>query len=159
MLFPILEFYGKGRPLSKVIAAFDIDSNKHIHIIGKEGYCVKCLNDSIKKAREISEILLDEGFNYIRVFSGSKGFHFYILDENNKMVKEIPAKDYLDLITYINRKLKENYIDNINFKSKMNTLDLHRIFKLPNSIDASTGILIKEGFHKLNFKDEFQELE
>ena len=48
--------------------------------------------------------------------------------------------------------------DNNNFKSKNGSFDLHRIFKLPNSIDAVTGIRVVEKLERLDFKDQISEI-
>lgn len=159
MLFPIDEYYGKGRPLSQVIAALDIDSNHQNHIIGKEGFCKKCLKEADIKAKILSDKLIDRGLKFIKLFSGFKGYHFYILDENDdNILKEMNDKKFQELIQSLNGDNGEILVDNANFKAKDGSFDKHRIFKLPNSLDLSTGILIKQKFEKLKFKDKFEEI-
>ncbi len=157
MLRPVEEYYGKGRPLSKIIAAFDIDSDFHQHIIGIEGYCTECIRNSEEKAKIFSDILNDMGINFIKIYSGKKGFHFYLLEDDKELVKEITEKDLINLLSQFNIKDLVKLVDNINFFSKSGTYDLHRIFSLPNTVDASTGIILKNNFEKLNFMDILEE--
>lgn len=155
MLLPIDEYYGKGMPLSRTLAALDIDSDPHQHIIGKEGYCLECLNSSYQKAEIISEVLTNLGIIYKKIYSGSKGFHFYILDEINLIAKELQLIDFEKLLVSIMDKEGKFIVDNINFRAKDRSYDIHRIFKLPHSVDYSTGIILKEHFEKLNFQEKF----
>lgn len=159
MILPIDEYYGKGKPLPKVIAALDVDSNDHDHIISSEGYCLKCLEEADEKAFKLSEMLNEMSINYLKLYSGSKGFHFYLLDEDKKKkITELPNEKFSDLLTKFKDKDGEYLTDNINFRDKDGLFDAHRIFKLPHSLDMSTGILVREKFEKLRFKDNFKEL-
>lgn len=159
MLIPVEEYYGKGRPLPLTLAAFDVDSDPHQHIIGKEGYCLKCLENSNRKANTISEIFLNLGLTYKRVYSGSKGYHFYILDDKNDKAKELSIYDFDKYLQLFRANQNEELIDNFNFRAKDGTYDLHRIFKLPHSIDFSTGIIVQEKFRKIKFKDTIEYIE
>lgn len=152
MLMPVEEYYGKGRPLNRTLAAFDVDSDNHRHIINEEGYCFKCLKSSKFKVKIVKEILNDLGFKIKIIYSGFKGFHVYIINEERSIVEEMEIKDFENILKKITNKDK-NLVDNVNFRAKNNTYDLHRIFKLPNSVDFSTNILLRENFKQLNVNE------
>ncbi|MFX1390020.1 MAG: hypothetical protein ACFE9Z_08165 [Promethearchaeota archaeon] len=157
MLMPVEEYNGKGRPLSRVIAALDVDSDPHQHIIGKEGYCLECLNNAKAKSNLISERLISLGEKYITLYSGSKGFHIYLLDEdNNDIVKELPELEFRGLINLLKDNSGKPLTDTVNFNSKEGIFDLHRIFKMPNSIDYATGLKVKKNFEKIEHKDKIE---
>ena len=61
--------------------------------------------------------------------------------------------DFLELINTLKSDSGEFLTDNINFRANDNSFDLHRIFKLPYTVDASTGLLVKEKLEQLNFND------
>jgi hypothetical protein len=157
MLMPVEEYYGKGRPLPRVLAAIDVDADAHQHIIGSEGFCLECLKNSEKKSKIIAEKLTNLGWNSIKIYSGSKGFHFYLMNEEDKIIEEMPSKNFLSLILSLKDSSGVNLTDNKNFRSKDGSFDLHRIFKLPCSIDCSSGILVKENLERLDFKDKIIE--
>lgn len=48
--------------------------------------------------------------------------------------------------------------DNENFHDKEGKFDLHRIFKLPRTVDGSTGVVVSEEFNQLPFADKLNEL-
>ncbi len=159
MVIPTEEYFGKGYPLARVLAAIDVDSDPHPHIIEENGYCEECIKQAEQKARQISQKLTDLGKKYVKLYSGSKGFHFYVLDEkNNNTTKELPEKEFLTLARSLTDNSGTSLADNINFRSKLGTYDLHRIFKLPNSVDVSTGLLVKKEMVRLSFNDLFEEL-
>lgn len=158
MLMPVEEYYGKGRPLPRVLAAIDVDADAHQHIIGSEGYCLECFKNSEKKAEIIAEKLDGLGWKYKKLFSGSKGFHYYLMNDKKNIVEEIPSKEFLNLILTLKDNSGVCLTDNKNFRSKEGTFDLHRIFKLPYSVDNSTGILVKEKLERISYKDTIIEL-
>jgi hypothetical protein len=154
MLMPVEEYNGKGRPLPRVIAAIDVDSDPHQHIIGKDGYCEECINNAKEKSRLITERLISLGEKFITLYSGSKGFHFYLLDEDNdNTVKELPEIEFRGLINSLKDNSGNPLTDTINFNSKEGIFDLHRIFKMPNSIDNATGLKVKSNLEKIEHKD------
>jgi hypothetical protein len=69
----------------------------------------------------------------------------------------MPSKNFLSLILSLKDSSGVNLTDNKNFRSKDGSFDLHRIFKLPCSIDCSSGILVKENLERLDFKDKIIE--
>ena len=159
MLMPVEEYFGKGRPLLRTLAVFDVDSESHQHIIGEEGYCLECLKSSKYKAAIVSEKLSELGEKFYKLYSGNKGFHFYLIDEKNgETIKEIPVQILEEFLILLKDEKEKNLVDNVNFRSKDGSYDLHRIFKLPHSVDNSTGLLVKERFEKLNFNDTLQEI-
>jgi len=149
MVNPVSEFHGKGYPLPYLILVFDVDSPMK-KIIDETGYCRKCIEFVEPIAKEVEERLQDEGFQTLRLFSGLKGFHVYGLKENK--VAEITP----DLMFSLSYELKD-LVDNIHFKGKLG-FDVHRIIKLPNSIDLSTGILVSREFRKAELKDNLEEI-
>ncbi|MFX0024059.1 MAG: hypothetical protein ACFE9S_17155 [Candidatus Hermodarchaeota archaeon] len=154
MLMPVEEYFGNGRPLPRLLAAIDVDTDPHQHIIGTEGYCIECLNNANKKAKILSDKLTSLGENFIKIYSGSKGHHFYLLNQDkNNSVKELPEREFKEFIFSLKCDSGEFLTDNINFSSKNGSFDLHRIFKLPNSIDNATGLLVQKDLARINFKD------
>ena len=158
MLSPVEEYYGKGRPLSRIIVAFDVDSDPHNHIIGRDGFCLDCLKNSSLKAKIISEKLDEMGKTFIRLYSGKKGFHFYILNNANNIAEELSEKELNILLSCFKIEDNSNLIDNINFRAKDGTFDILRIFKLPNTVDGTTGIIVKKEFEKLTFHDKLERI-
>jgi len=146
MVNPPREYYGKGYPLPHLLAVFDIDAGSHTHIIGAKGVCEQCLSEAAEKTKTAEEILRNEGYAVKTVFSGKKGFHIYLMQDNR--VKEVSSEELLDIL----QKIKD-YTDSISFHDKNNQFDLHRIIKVPYTIDASTGMLVTEKMQKLNLKD------
>ena len=158
MLIPVDEFNGKGRPLPYILGAIDVDANQHNHIIGEEGYCLNCLKSVEEKIKIVSERIAELSYNYIKIHSGSKGMHFYILEENGESVKQFTKDKFYQLVSILNRNYNGDLIDNVKFTSKNKSLDLHRIFKIPNSTDGSTGIILQEKLKQLRFHDYFEKL-
>ncbi|MFX1452278.1 MAG: hypothetical protein ACFFCM_15680 [Promethearchaeota archaeon] len=147
MVNPPAEYFGRGYPMSKLLAVFDIDSDAHIHIIGSEGYCKQCIKESIKKVKLSEEILRNEGYHTKTIFSGKKGFHIYLMEEERAL--EITYNELEEIIEKL-----QGLTDSVTFKGKDNQFDVHRLIKVPCTIDATTGMIIDEGFNKLNLKDE-----
>ena len=68
------------------------------------------------------------------------------------------SKDFLEVIKKITDKDGDILVDNIHFRAKDGSFDPHRIFKLPSSVDMSTGIIVKTNFEQLQFKEKIEEL-
>ena len=129
---PISEFRGKGHPIDQIILGFDIDADPHQHVITNDPYCKECVKRSFRKLKKVNDILDQEKINYKILLSGSKGFHIYLLDKDEKVRigKESEVIYYLELF--------KGLVDD--FRSKyQREWDFHRIFKLPGTVDASTG--------------------
>ena len=147
MVNPPAEYFGKGYPMSKLLAVFDIDSDSHIHMIGSEGYCKQCIKESREKVKLSEEILINEGYHIKTIFSGKKGFHIYLMEEERAM--EISSNELKEIIEKL-----QGLTDSATFKGKNDQFDVHRIIKVPYTIDATTGMIIDKGLNKLNLKDE-----
>ncbi|MHA2250230.1 MAG: hypothetical protein ACXAD7_07705 [Candidatus Kariarchaeaceae archaeon] len=146
LIGPLHEFEGKGYPIDLFIAAFDVDG-KHQgnHILGKQGYCNDCMIDAKKRLTRFTAYLDSNEFEYVVLNSGSKGFHVYLM-QNNKIM-EI-TRTQMEKITMDN----EDVIDS--FLSKRDKeFDNHRIFKVPYSIDASTGTIIGNEKQYIDLRD------
>ncbi len=149
MINPVSEYFGKGYPLPYLILVFDIDTHEK-QIIDKQGICKNCFEKAKPIAKIVAEKIIDEGFKPKIVFSGMKGFHVYALSDD-RAIEVSP-----DNMFAISFELKD-YVDNIHFKGRYG-FDTHRIIKLPNSVDLSTGILIREKFSRLPLKDKLEEI-
>jgi len=146
MVNPPREYYGKGYPLPHLLAVFDIDAESHSHIIGTKGFCERCISEATAKTKAAEAILKNEGYAIKTVFSGKKGFHLYIMQDDK--VKEVNSEEFFQIL----QKVKD-YTDSISFRDRNDQFDLHRIIKVPYTIDASTGMLVSEEIQKLNLKD------
>ncbi|MBN1801001.1 MAG: hypothetical protein JW891_05800 [Candidatus Lokiarchaeota archaeon] len=153
MLIPQRDYYGRGYPQPRIIAAFDVDSDHKPHVIGKEGFCLKCLEEAAVKRDILTEKLVDLGWSVRVIHSGFKGYHVYCIEEG-KNLKELDVEQIQNLII----KLKDDegvaLTDNENFRSKDGSFDLHRIFKLPNTIDAVTGMRVINKLERIKFNDQ-----
>ncbi len=159
MVLPTQEYFGKGRPLPRILGAFDVDAEHKDHIMGPEGYCVECLRDAREKADILAEKLTGLGKSFIRVYSGSKGFHFYLRDTKDPTrVGEFDEESLSQITAGLQDSSGNALTDNINFRTREGTFDMHRIFKLPGTVDAATGIVVSEQLEQLNFKDELYPL-
>ncbi len=160
MVLPTQEFYGKGRPLPRILGSLDVDAGHKNHVFGIEGYCVECLKDAEDKAKILAEKLTEQGMTFIRVYSGSKGFHFYLRDPHDPvLIGEFDEQSLSQIMLNLQDVAGNPLTDNINFRTKEGTFDMHRIFKLPGTIDAATGVVVGERFERLNFKDNLHPLE
>ena len=157
MVIPQRDYFGRGYPLPRVMAAFDVDSDHKPHLIGKEGYCLKCLKEAKQRCDLIREILTDMGWKTHVIHSGFKGYHIYCLEEDEKFV-ELSIDQIQNILPLLKDENNNPLTDNDNFKSRNGSFDLHRIFKLPNSIDAVTGIQVVEKLKRLEFKDQISEI-
>ena len=158
MAIPQRDFYGKGYPLSHIMAAFDVDSDHKPHIIGSKGFCEKCLEQAKPKRDLLEEILLDLGYDVEIIHSGFKGYHLYCLDDDGFPV-ELSVKEIQDLLPKLRDYNDNPLTDNENFRGQDGSFDLHRIFKLPNTIDVVTGIRVSKKLERLKFEDQIQEIE
>jgi hypothetical protein len=158
MMQPVAEHHGRGRPLPLAIAALDVDAEHKQHVIGPEGYCKQCIAESTAKADDIDRQLRALGVPFSRVLSGSKGFHFYLLDETTGLVKQMPVADLQSLFQQLNDALGHPLTDNVNFHAKDGSFDLHRIFKLPGTVDAATGVLVQAEMERLSFNDTLEQV-
>ncbi len=158
MLIPQRDYYGKGYPQPRVIAAFDVDSDHKPHVIGNKGYCLKCLEEAAKKRHLLKEKLIDLGWKVRVIHSGFKGYHVYCLDEENKL-EEMELVKIQNLIEELKDEEGNPLTDNENFRSKDGTFDLHRIFKLPNTIDAVTGLKVTSKLERIQFNDKIISLD
>ncbi len=155
MVRPVAEYQGRGYPIARTLAAFDVDAGHKDHIIGREGYCMECLRDAETKAAIVSNQLTALGKKFHRVFSGAKGFHFYLLNEDPEqgiVAQEISLQEMAQLSHDLVSREGIPLTDNPNFRAKVG-FDIHRIFKLPATVDASTGIVVQETFNQLQFHD------
>ncbi len=155
MVRPVAEYQGRGYPFTRTLAAFDVDSGHTDHVIGREGYCTQCLLDAETKAAAVASQLTQLGHKFLRVYSGAKGFHFYLLNEGSEqeqLVKEISLEAMEQLSCQLANKEGVPLTDNPNFRAKAG-FDIHRIFKLPATVDASTGIVVQETLKQLQFHD------
>jgi hypothetical protein len=152
MVNPPREYYGKGYPLPHLLAVFDIDAGAHPHVIGTKGFCEQCLSEAAEKAKAAEAIFTNEGYTTRTVFSGKKGFHLYIMQDDK--AKEVNSEEFFQML----QKIKD-YTDSISFRDKNGQFDLHRIIKVPYTIDASTGMLVSEEIQKLNLKDQLNFLQ
>lgn len=157
MAIPQRDYFGKGYPIPFIIAAFDVDSDHKPHEIGKEGYCLKCLEEARYKRDLLYEKLTELGWRTRIIHSGFKGYHIYCLNELDKPV-ELTVKDIQELLPKLRDESGNPLTDNENFRDQDNSFDLHRIFKLPNSVDTVTGIRVTEKLQRLSFDDKIQAL-
>lgn len=152
---PLGEFRGRGVMTAPVVMGFDFDSAKHQHIFTPGRGCELCLSPDVwEQAEMVGERLTEQGHYYVQCFSGSKGFHFYLLDDEGKVRQ---TRD-LNTIT--------NIIDSFgcfdDFRSKDGVWDMHRIFKIPGTVDATTGykvVDVSSKDPKLPFKDRLEKVE
>ncbi len=147
MVNPPREYFGRGYPLPHLLAVFDIDADSHTHIIGPQGFCQRCITEASEKRKFAEEILTNEGYQFKTIFSGKKGFHIYIFEEDE--AKEVNPGEFFQIMEKI-----KAFTDSISFRDKNNQFDIHRIIKVPNTIDASTGMIVNTGIKKLNLNDQ-----
>lgn len=146
MVNPVSEYMGKGYPMPYLICVFDVDVPEVKSIITKNGYILKNLSIAKENANIISEYLNDLGYETRIFYSGVKGYHVYAF--KNGAPLEIRPDTMLKLV----KKIGE-LSDNIYFKSKTG-FDVHRIIKLPFTVDLSTGQIISEKDERLTLDDK-----
>lgn len=149
MVNPPRDYHGRGYPFStKVTAVFDIDADKHICSIGSSGICSTCMREATRKKLEVHKLL--SGIKHRFVFSGKKGFHCYLLDDDFKVIETDICK-----ITEYTTLLKD-YSDNITFVDSNSQFDLHRIIKLPDTVDLSTGMTVSGSPVKIKMQNRLE---
>lgn len=156
-LNPRKEKAGLGRQLRRFYLAFDIDSEDHNNcIITPQGYCKECHRTSTNKLERFLEALKTvpglEPKNVL--WSGSKGWHVHCAFKDNREVNE---KDMLVLNHYFATQYP-GLIDDFTYKNKRGNLhyDAHRIFKIPNSTDATTCMLVSSRLERLPVSDRIE---
>jgi len=137
MVNPIAEYYGRGHPLPYVIGVLDVDvSDKNVPIHYK--YYVEMIKKNLEeKIRHIKMYLESLGYNTRILFSGKKGYHIYICDPSDGI--EFRVEEIEEIISALGR-----LVDNYNFRDKTGRYDLHRIVKMPYTIDQTTGLTVTE---------------
>ncbi len=152
MLSPLNEFEGRGLPLERFIGAFDVDgSHGGLHVIDSRGYCNICRKDARKRLNTFCSRLEGMGYDFTILNSGSKGFHVYLLDREGKI--RLIDRLAMEFIA----KRNDDVIDTF-LSKKTGKYDEHRIFKVPYTIDCSTGILVSSKLTQISFKDELEEI-
>lgn len=139
MIDPIMEMEGNGRPFDRILEVYDIDADKDHGIHRGPGICPDCLSSARKKLDSFKEILTPRRV----LFSGKKGFHVH-------MGREISEKEMLASLEMIEDSAR-GLVDRFIFEDEYGELrfDTHRIFKVPETVDLTTGYFISENFHKI----------
>lgn len=149
------EAEGKGIPVDLIVPVLDVDGKcDGMHEINKQGICTKCMDDAERKLKKVEKRISEYyGFEVLkRLFSGSKGWHIYLRHKK----KEISQKELLGLIIKLNS--SEDLVDNFCFtKEGVFQWDMHRIFKVPGTIDATTACLISEKIKRIDVQDKICE--
>ena len=153
-LNPKKEKHGTARQLKIYYVAFDIDGKDHFPCkIESTGLCNDCMVTATRKLHAFREaIIAIKGLKIENVlYSGTKGFHVHCSVNGER---ETDLKTF----TLLNRYLIENHpdiIDNFTFQDHYGDwqYDTHRIFKIPNSVDCTSGVLCSETFKRLNVQD------
>ncbi|MHA1469158.1 MAG: hypothetical protein ACTSSP_01205, partial [Candidatus Asgardarchaeia archaeon] len=128
MVNPVSEYHGKGIPLPYVILAFDVDVKL------KEPLIIggrKFFVDIIKKVRPFAKIIAQK--------IDKLGLESKIIYSGQNGFHIYGLKD------------------NVAFRSRSG-FDLHRIFKLPGTVDASTGIVLSDKLKILSFNDKLEKI-
>ncbi|MHA1730829.1 MAG: hypothetical protein ACTSU5_02750 [Promethearchaeota archaeon] len=152
MASPVDEFRGKGRPLPRVLAAIDVDSDHGEHVIGPSGHCELCLREARAKADLVGEKLTADGLDFETTHSGFKGYHFYLKDEEG-LAKEVAPGELLELAESLVDDGGRPLTDTVHFRARDGSFDVHRVFKLPGSVDAATGVVSTGHLQELQFDD------
>lgn len=110
---------------------FDIDAKDYkLDCINK--YQLSLIKKEVKKLVKILRNHL--GFTQIDIyFSGNNGFHIYVSDDK---ILTIPAPDRREIAQYL--------IDNGIKVDVQVTMDIHRIFRYPGSINSKSGLVKTE---------------
>lgn len=135
MVNPVAEFRGRGRPIPILIGVVDIDADKDV-FIGWKNYLEKLYSVLRDKIEFAEETLRNLSFHTKLFFSGKKGFHIYFFRDGNPEFGVKMLKRIYDLLGDV--------ADNITFRNRKGEYDLHRIIKLPGTIDQTTGYTIAE---------------
>ncbi len=147
MINPLGEFQGKGYPTDLIMTAFDVDA-AHIgeHLVNEKGICPLCVKDSKEKLKRLEKRLSNLGYRFTYFFSGSKGYHVYLLNTDGNFYESPPS--FLKEMTLELEGLVDNFLS-----KKTKLFDKHRIFKVPGTVDASTGVIVSRNFKKIKFND------
>jgi len=146
MLSHTEEKHGEGRPIDLLLKALDVDADHHEgpHEIASNGLCKKCLKSSNNKIKVVMS-MLDEKPKKV-IFSGTKGYHLHWLEE-------IHEEDMINLIADVNSVTQ--LVDDFCFDDEgVRKFDMHRIFKLPNTIDATTCMKITTKLERVEVNDD-----
>ena len=158
MLDSKLDRCGKGFPIKGLMyLVLDIDGKcDGIHLVDNRGICIKCLEDSnaklaktIEKIRNIPNLIIIK-----QLFSGTKGWHLH-MEFNGK--REVSEEVLRGIIKFINS--EENLVDWFDGKEidGVRQFDTSRIMKLCDSIDITTGCIVREEIKRLNLNDQICE--
>jgi len=149
-LDPILERKGLGRPIDLVVPVIDIDAdgNHEFCEYNTQGICIHCMKEATRKLNKVLLKLKTEPKHIL--FSGSKGWHVY-LDTT-----EINEKELIKIVEHINS--EEELVDDFSFiRDGEKHWDMMRIFKLPNTIDATTAMIVGKDLQRVEVNDEICE--
>jgi hypothetical protein len=137
-----LEQQGKGFMIDLGLLTFDLDV-KHDgpHLINEKGLCSLCLEkmradwEALESRLYELKILVDK-----IVFSGTKGLHIHTGEE-------VHQQDFVDIIADINaeKKLVDDFTYDYNGEKRF---DMHRIFKVPGTIDSTTACIVNENWEE-----------
>ena len=152
MVNPPAEYRGRGYPIPRLLAVLDIDPDPHEHLIDGRGFCQSCLDLSRAKTDRAEEALADMGYETRRLFSGRRGFHLYMVEDG--AAKEVHLRELMKMLNALG-----SLTDSQTFKSKDANFDEHRIIKVPNTFDASTGMLVDERATRLSLDDRLEAFE
>ena len=153
-----LDACGKGFPISGLMyLALDIDGKcDGLHLIDNKGICIKCLEDSnAKLEKALEKINAIPGLKVVKkLFSGTKGWHLHLELDGKREVSELILRD---IIHKVNE--NEQLVDWFDGKEieGIRTFDLYRIFKIPSTVDSTTGCLVDEKLIRLNLNDHICE--
>ena len=150
MVNPVSEYVGKGYPMPFLLLVFDVDVSAK-RIIDDKGYYENFFDNAEKLAKIVEEKLQERGYKTKKLFSGLKGFHVYGL--KNDKVCEVKPEEMIELTYEL-----ADYVDNVRFKGSSG-FDMHRIIKLPSTVDLATGIVVTENFKRLDLKDKLVKLD
>ncbi len=151
MINPLGEYWGRGHPIERILAGFDVDaSHDGPHVVTRDGTCSFCEDDAKKKLKKLLARLKDHGWNHAILRSGKKGFHVYLLDESDVPLEMSPSQMKQCILSW------SGLVDSF-LSKREEKFDLHRIFKLPQGVDASTGIVISPSKERLVFNDQLLE--
>jgi|GEM_PF-7090233 len=137
-----LEQQGKGNMIDLGLLTFDLDvKHEGPHLIDEKGLCCLCL-DKMKESWEELRSRLYELKQPVEkvVFSGTKGLHVHAL-------KEMHQQDFVDIIADINA--EKELVDDFTYDYQgEKRFDMHRIFKVPGTIDSTTACVVDESWEE-----------
>ena len=142
------ERQGKGIPLDLLLLVLDVDADRdhNEHLIDDHGICDRCLSSAKQKLESVRRTAEPERC----VFSGSKGYHLHYQ-------REISSAEMLEFLAEINK--HQELVDDFTFaRDGVKQFDMHRIFKVPGTVDATTACVIDEDLKRLDVKDQIVKL-